>query len=256
MKSFLKILLALSLWQGVYYEASFADTISKKASALPSVPFERSWSSVLQRSAQDHFFRASFEQDVYSALRDKITHSSGKILVSRPHRFRFEILSPHYELYLNDGQDFWKYNAALSHAQRLNTQKMDLGFMGVLSNMRLMDKLFQVEPWRGEHATQLHKDAAPRGEASSHSLPHFDTPPAAGKNRLFVKFIPREDNGQKVLYAILKMDTAHIEELRILWKNGNQMRLTFSHFSNQAPQESEFVFRPPAGVVVDDARSK
>jgi hypothetical protein len=159
---------------------------------------------------------------------------------------------------LNNGQDFWKYNADLSHAQRMDAKKMDLGFMDVLSNIRVMDKLFYVEPWQHQYQQKQNKNSTPptAPPAGTNAIPHFDAPPPEAAGRLFVKFIPREDSGQKVLYAILQTDTAHIEDLRILWNNGNQMRLMFSHFSNQAPQENEFVFRPPTGIIVDDTRSK
>ncbi|NBW81233.1 outer membrane lipoprotein carrier protein LolA [bacterium] len=74
----------------------------------------------LQIKASKHdSFKVKFDQTVFSALRKKTTRSEGELVFSQPRKFRWEIITPNRELYVNNGEWFWKYVENTKHAVRL-----------------------------------------------------------------------------------------------------------------------------------------
>lgn len=190
-------------------------------------------------------FKVSFEQENYSYLRNKKSTSNGLLYISKPASFRFEITHPRSELYISNGLDFWKYIPKFKHAQHLKSQLKEIGFIDLLTNPSNLNKHYEILPWVDDNAKKVSQDA-------NISALESDAPPAANKEFIHLKLLPKGDKQQKVLYAIIQVKTGFVKELRIVQLNGNRTRLVFSnHESKKPPSKKLFHFSPPQGIVVD-----
>lgn len=204
--------------------------------------FEKKFDLAIKNAENNRSFSVSFQQEMYSSLRDKISFSKGKLSVQAPNLFRFEIIEPNQELYVSNGIDFWKYVPRLKHAQHLKVTAPEFTFIKVLTDLSSIRKSYQITEW-------LYSSAQPSVE-----LVNSDTPPRhLGAGLIAIKLNPKEDKNQKVLYAIVDVRTGFMQELRFVQNNGNRTRFVFTDYVRQQLSDKMFQFTPPAGIVVNEA---
>ena len=190
--------------------------------------FEKKLNLALAHIENHKSFQVEFQQEAYSAMRDKTSLSQGILKIQAPKSWLFEVQKPRSEIYMSNGKDFWKYVPDLKHAQHLKGNSLDLDYLSLLTNPKSIRKIYTISPW-------------PTSE------PH----PAENAEDVSIKLERREDNSQKVLYAILNVRKGFVEELRVVQSNGNRVRLLFSNNTDQKFNEKTFSFVPPEGIVID-----
>jgi len=233
---FIAIFTLLSL-QRVFAESDHKETYLSS--------FHAKFKKAVEAASSYDNFSVAFNEEFYSVLRDKVTISKGTLDVLKPNSFRFEITSPYPELYVTDGDNFWKYNSEFQHAQHLPAYTGELNFLSILMDLSTLKKFYKISPWTDEDATKLNQ---------SDSLPQImsDKPASQKNGNILLKLEPKGDNQQKVLYAIIQVTTGFIQELRIVQINGNRTRFVFSGYSQDPVPPEKFHFQPPDGVVVDE----
>lgn len=225
----------------------FSLGFSLNSFALSEIDFNKTLDKSIRSAEKNKNFQVHFKQEIYSILRDKISVSSGNLSVREPNLFRFEVTEPRSELYVSNGSDFWKYVPSLKHAQHLKTQTGEFGFIKLLTDLSYLKKTYKTTEWTNSEAKMLNQKA---------NLPAVESelPPALSTpHRLAIKLDPKGDKSQKVLYAIVDVKTGFIEELRIVQLNGNRTRLVFTGYEVKPLPMQIFQFKPPSGIVVNDA---
>lgn len=240
-KKFIQIIILFSL-----YTTSFAYGQNKKPDKTETTDhiFESKYLEILKKAAKQDYFSVKFKQEIYSALREKISPSDGILFIKKPTSFRFEIISPRQEIYVSNGKNFWKYIPELKHAQHLQANSNELGFVQLLTNLANIKNFYNVSQWKKPEAKQTNEDI---------NTPYVksDTPPLQNDDDIHLRLIPKGDKQQKVIYAVIQVKTGFIQELRIVQSNGNRTRLLFHEYSPKILNESVFEFKPPQGIVVD-----
>lgn len=207
--------------------------------------FEKKYNTALAEAKKHFVFSVNFEQERFSILRNKTSLSSGFLTVKKPTSFRFEISNPRQEIYISNGQSFWKYIPELKHAQHLKANTSELGFINLLTNLSMIEKYYEISKWTDDEAKKLKQDINTANVKS-------DAPPLQNDDELHLKLVPNGDKHQKVIYAIIKVKTGFIRELRIVQLNGNRTRLVFSDYSSKPVSDKIFQFSPPQGIAVDN----
>lgn len=216
----------------------------KKQDASSETIFEKKYLEILKTASKQDFFSVNFKQEIYSALREKISSSDGILYIKKPASFRFEIISPRQEIYVSNSKNFWKYIPELKHAQSLQANANELAFVQLLTNLANIKKFYNVSAWKKP-------DDQKTNENINTPYVKSDTPPLQNDDDIHLRLIPKEDKQQKVLYAVIQVKTGLIQELRIVQTNGNRTRLLFSDYSSKKFSDEVFEFKPPQGIVVD-----
>ncbi len=243
-----KIVILFSLFPSVFFANKIycqTKITNSKETKQSSKLFEKSFQNSLQAASKQSNFSVRFNQDVFSVLRDKISTSNGLLTIKRPSSFRFEITSPRQEIYVSNGNSFWKYVPELKHAQHLPANSNTLGFVNILTNLSNIKKYYQVSEWTNDEAKKLKQDINTTAVKS-------DTPPPQNDDYVHLKLVPKGDKHQKVLYAVIQVKTGFIQELRIVQLNGNRTRLVLSQYSPKPVSDEFFEFTPPQGIAVDN----
>lgn len=204
--------------------------------------FRKDYNQFLESATKQKSFSAHFSQELYSFMRDKILYSHGILTVKKPSSFLFKVISPQAEVYVSNGVEFWKYLPDLNHVQKFNINSVDFDFIKILTNLNHLKDYYEVLPWTLNDQEQ---------EETNIPTVKSSAPPAQSNKNIFLKFIPRADKKQKILYAVIQLKTGFIQELRLVQLNGNRLRLVFSQYSDKPVQDSIFNFTPPEGVVID-----
>jgi outer membrane lipoprotein-sorting protein len=178
-------------------------------------------------------FRVKFEQKVFSALRKKTTTSSGELIFSQPRKFRWEITSPGKELYVNNGEWFWKYIESTKHALRMPANASDLDFLDVVFNLDRLPNKFNLEKI---------SSFPPDQNMSNSTCP---------KNHTCIALEPLQKSGQKAIALAVDQSTGFVSVIRIEFRNGNRTLINFSPLKAEKIAASLFEFTPPPGTAVD-----
>ncbi|MCW8845400.1 MAG: outer membrane lipoprotein chaperone LolA [Gammaproteobacteria bacterium] len=93
-----------------------------------------------------HSLRANFVQTLYSAEGDSQPASSGRLLLERPGRFRWDYETPYQQLVLSDGENLWSVDPELEQAvvRKLN-ESMAASPAMLLSGSRDLEEVFSIE---------------------------------------------------------------------------------------------------------------
>ena len=234
---------------------SLTALLSVNAFAAPTKSLEQSLESVQKIAAGRKDFTLHFKQDFFSSLRKKLQKSQGRLEYSAPRNFRWEVTAPKKELYVNNGKDFWKYTESLRHAQRLPATAAELDFLDAVLNLSSLNNRYVVEPWKVPSAAT----ALPTGQAVP-ALPALptevagvmsDTPPPRASGQLLVKLIPKAAAKTYALFLVVDEKNAIVQEMRILFQNGNRTRIVFDTFKLEKVNATRFDFVPPPGTAVD-----
>jgi outer membrane lipoprotein-sorting protein len=188
----------------------------------------------LQTKASKHpSFKVKFEQTVFSALRKKSTKSEGELIFAQPRKFRWEILSPFRELYVNNGEWFWKYVETTKHALRLPATAGELDFL---------DVIFQLDKLQNKYRLQRIK-----------LLSDVNGMPADGcpQSHTCIALQPLQKGPQSNIELAISQLNGFVSTVRIDFRNGNRTLISFSSFKGENVNSKVFEFTPPAGTAVD-----
>lgn len=188
----------------------------------------------LQEKANKHSsLRADFEQQIFSALRKKTTTSKGQLFFAQPKKFRWEIATPSKELYVNNGEWFWKYVENTKHALRMPANSGELEFLDVVFHLDKLPGKFglkKLSTWPLEE-TQPEK-------------------PCPAKHVCFA-LEPLQKGNQKSVGIVINQTSGFVSRLRIEFKNGNKTNIVFHSFQPEKVADDVFEFSPPPGTAVD-----
>lgn len=178
-------------------------------------------------------FRVKFNQQVFSALRRKTTSSEGTLAFMQPRKFRWEINSPKREVYVNNGQWFWKYVESTKHALRLPANSGDLEFLDVIF---ALDKI--------QNKYRLRKITETTGIDGKTAI---DCP----QNHTCVSLEPLQSGQQKNIELAIDQSNGFVTIVRIDFRTGNRTLINFSGFKQGKITADTFEFTPPPGTAVD-----
>lgn len=169
--------------------------------------------------------RADFVQVTRSATLGEEQRQKGRVVLKRPRQMRWEFTAPDNKLFVTDGQTIWIWSPKDNQVIIYKDFSEATGDMaGLLSDMRQLDELFQVE---------LVDDGKP--DRQSYVL--FLKPKKAGNT----KHLRVEVSKRKYL----------VEHVEITDQFDTVTDLTFSQVRiNPKVTESEFQFTVPAGAQV------
>jgi len=186
-----------------------------------------------KKSGKTPSFRVSFEQQVFSALRKKTTRSTGELIFSQPLKFRWEIKSPNKEVYVNNGEWFWKYVERTKHAVRMPANAGELDFLDVIFKLDNLQNKFTIK-----NVTQM---------SDLDGKPVVPCP----TNNTCILLEPLQESGQKNIELAINRTNGFVSAVRIGFRNGNRTLIGFSSFTEDKVSADTFEFTPPPGTAVD-----
>lgn len=207
-----KTLWVIALISGFVFLSSFSN---KK--------FDSDFITAQHNAQKNSMLSVNFKQEFYSALRDKTTISTGKLFLKND-LFRWEILDPRKQLYVNDGKFIWKFEQDFNHVEKFDLSTGEMLFLKVLNHLDEIQKYYHVS----------------EGTKSD---------PKTGLLNVLLK--PMEQNpDQRSIDLFVQIKTGYITELNMTASNGNKTKFIFDDFSKNNLKEELFVFVPPKDVVV------
>ena len=164
-----------------------------------------------------HSMQANFEQ-IATTPQGQQLKSQGRMWLTKPNRFRWEVTAPNKQLYVTDGKTLWTYEADLLQAteQPLQLHVSQMPILLLSGQVSQLNKLFTV--------TQLHPG-------------HY-------------RLIPKQADG--MIQSIgLAFDHGVPTQLVIRNSTGQMTAIQFSHVVlNQSLPVGLFHFSPPKDVDV------
>ena len=165
-----------------------------------------------------------FDQSFYSAASKVTRKSKGNLDYLAPNSFRWEVASPRKEVYVNSPKEFWSYQEATRHAQKLAPGSFDMDFVDLALHFLSLEKKYKVS---GSKEIEV------------------------GPNEFCVELIPLTDGPQKKILLALSEKTASVTQMNIFYVNGNTTKINFKNPSFLPKPESRFDFVPPKGTAID-----
>lgn len=189
--------------------------------------------SLQLKSSGHSSFRVKFEQKVFSALRKKTTTSSGELTFSQPRKFRWEINSPAKELYVNNGEWFWKYVENTKHALRMSANASELDFLDVIFQLDKLPQKFRLE------------------KLTSLTAENNQTQIKCSNNQTCISLEPLQAGNQKSVNLIIDKSSGFVSTIKIEFRNGNRTLINFTSLMPERFSANHFEFTPPPGTAVD-----
>lgn len=201
---------------------------------------------VQREAGKRQSFTVNFEQEFFSSLRKRTRRSSGVLSFLAPRNFRWEILKPTKELYVNNGKEFWKYTQATRHAQKLPASSVELDFVDLVLRLDSLSKRYDVAAW------ERNDNGAPAKKALG-ELPAelSDNPPPPADGMLLLALTPKVESSQEKIFLRVESKKAEVRELRIHYRNGNRTRIVFEALKESGVDAALFHFVPPPGTAID-----
>ncbi len=167
-------------------------------------------------------FTADFSQQVYDAEGTLIQDASGELALSRPNKFRWQILQPEEELIVSNGSNIWMYSPFVEQVSILTFDQAitDTPFMLLAGNDKKIWDKYQVT--------------------------------RKGKVYTIVNHNP---DSQIATFSITFADSGQIASFKLAEKEGQSSLFTLTkQISDKALAKQQFEFVIPEGVEVDDQR--
>jgi len=163
---------------------------------------------------------ADFKQTLYDSDGAAVLQSSGKLLIQRPNRFRWDYIKPYPQLLLADGKRFWIYDSDLEQVTvKLISEVLGNAPSMLLNGKRVLDEDFIIKDL-GE------KDGM-----------------------LWVELFPRKSESDFKLVRLAFRKQLQIMEFED--SLGQLTRIEFDHFKTNITIDSDqFVFHVPKGADV------
>ena len=178
-------------------------------------------------------FKVKFEQQVFSALRKKTNRSEGELTFAKPRKFRWEILKPNKEVYVNNGEWFWKYVEKTKHAVRLPADSGELEFLDVIFQLDKLNNKFKIKTLAS--LTDVDNTASIKCPA----------------NHTCVDLEPLQSGSQKNINLAIDRANGFVSTVSIAFRNGNRTLIRFSSFSSGKVNSEIFEFTAPPGTAID-----
>jgi len=171
---------------------------------------------------------ADFQQ-LYTGKDGRTIRESGRLLLKRPGKARWEYTSPEPKLFLSDGKNVYFYVFGERHAAKSSIRASvdpQIPFLFLLGKGNLRRDFSRIE---------MVADEAPVG---------------AG-NRLLRLFPKRAPEDFKQLIVEVDPNSFEVRRLVIFERNGARMDFLLSNLQeNHVAADSEFQFNPPQGVTI------
>lgn len=117
---FVQLCACLGLAAGAYLSAAQAPSAAAQADNV-----DKARATLTGYLSQTRSMRGKFRSVLLDEQRVPLAESSGLVAIKRPHRFRWEYLSPAPSLILADGVKLWSYDAELEQAVVRSMADMD-----------------------------------------------------------------------------------------------------------------------------------
>lgn len=171
--------------------------------------------------SQVQSLRANFVQTLYGADGDSQPPSSGRLLLERPGRFRWDYESPYRQLVLSDGESLWSVDPDLEQAVvRKLDESMAASPAMLLSGSRDLEEVFSIELVKRDEGL------------------------------LKVYLVPREQ-GSDFQALLLGFDDNGLARLELVDNLDQVTRLDFSEIElNPDLDDASFHYVPPQGMDV------
>src|SRR5262245_8720375 len=171
---------------------------------------------------------ADFAQ-VYNAPGQRERRESGRLLLKKPGKMRWDYTSPEAKLFLSDGKWLYEYVPAEKYATRSSIKEagdLRAPFAFLLGRGNLRSE-FRLIGFAGE------------------------SPVKAGNKVL--RLVPKRAQDFKELLVEIEPNTLQILRLSIIEQNGARSDFIFSNVRENAPASAaQFLFKAPPGVEVRD----
>lgn len=209
--------LALSLICG----AALAANVSAQGSELDQLI-----AALQAKYARLASLAADFTQ-IYNAPGERTRRESGRLLLKKPGRMRWDYSAPEEKLYVSDGKVIYEYVPAerlVTRATVKESNDLRAPFMFLLGRGNLRRDFKRIEL---------------AGES-----------PVRAGNRV-LRLIPKRDAGFRELLIEVEPGTMTIARLAFVNPAGARSDFLFSNVRENPPaSDAQFSFRPPAGVEV------
>jgi outer membrane lipoprotein carrier protein len=169
---------------------------------------------------------ADFTQ-IYNAPGERTRRESGHLLLKKPGRMRWDYTTPENKLFVSDGKVIYEYAPAEKFATKTPVKESDdlrAPFMFLLGRGNLRRDFKRIEL-----ATE--------------------SPIKAGNKVL--RMIPKRTQGFRVLVIEIEPGSMQISRLSLIDSGGGRSDFLFANVRENTPtSETQFTFKPPAGVEV------
>jgi len=238
--SFLRSLYVFEIFGAIFF--SFFSVIFAESAPEQLISHLR---EVQKKTSHLKSFMMPFEQISYSALRKRQTKQKGVLEFLSPRSFRWEILGENQqllELFVSNGDLFWKYTARTKHAQKMKSSEVDLDIVNLFLDGDKLFERYKVFPWTED--VKLGKTPTDKNLISL-------APPDFSSSHIFVKLEPKNLAQQNMIFAVIEKTTGVVKEVRFLFENGNRSQIIFEALKEQSLPQERFNFVPPAGTAID-----
>jgi len=121
-------------------------------------------------NTQVNSLSADFKQTLYDSEGEAVQQSSGKLLIHRPNRFRWDYIKPYPQLLLADGKRFWIYDSDLEQVTvKLISEVLGNAPSMLLNGKRVLDEDFIIKDL-GKKEDMLWVELFPRKSESDFKL--------------------------------------------------------------------------------------
>jgi len=154
--------------------------------------------------------------------------STGRVVIAKPGKMRWEYESPQPNLVVSDGATLWIYDPQAREAQKLDVASGYLtgAALAFLIGEGSLTEQFEVSALR------------------------------CGPEEVELSLVPRKDSSYERLGLRLAASTGEVRETRVVDLFGNETSIRFSDVRrNIRPAATVFDFKPPAGTSVFDLMS-
>jgi len=169
---------------------------------------------------------AGFTQ-IYTAPGERMRRESGQLLLKKPGKMRWDYTTPEAKLYVSDGKSIYEYVPAERLATRTKVKEasdLRAPFMFLLGRGDLRRDFKQIE-------------------FASES-------PARAGNRV-IRLVPKRAQEFRELLIEVEPNSLQLARLSVIDRNNARSDFLFSNIrENVALDDSQFAFKPPAGVEV------
>ena len=171
---------------------------------------------------------ADFTQ-TYSAPGQQSRRETGRLVLKKPGKMRWDYDSPEQKLYVSDGKTIFEYVPAERTATRTKVREANdlrAPFMFLLGRGDLRRDFRRIETVK-------------------------EAPARAGN--LILRLAPKRESGFRELLLEVEPRSLRIDRLTFVDDDGGRSDFIFSNIKeNVAVSDAQFTFRPPAGVQVID----
>jgi outer membrane lipoprotein carrier protein len=204
---------------------------SEQPPAADAACLERAVEAIQRRYESVRDFAARFEQTTQpvhlGATTPEPNRSSGRVVVAKPARMRWEYEQPEPSLVVSDGETLWIYDPGFQEAQRLPVGE------GFLSGAAIQFLLGEGEMRKSFRVSLV--------DCTSEAVE--------------LELVPREPASYEKLRVVAD-PTGDLRRTEVHDLLGNVTRVVFSDVEvNRDPPAATFRFAPPEGVSVIDLRA-